>query len=239
MASRRAFVFDTPQDVPELIRSLSGQQPALVDLHVLPGQVLLSVGDAQWVAQMEAARAAYRRQHFSGPGLARRPLLCRPRLPADASLKLDFEIHEDGRRVREQIWRSALSPRRAWPWRRRRGWRAARSSGRRGAALGTDDAALQWTATPVEQGSGIWIRAGHDENPVDAGVAPFWRLRAAALAAALATARAVREHAPCPRVGRRRSAASPRAIGTGAAATIQWTATDGGGSGIWIRSWTR
>ena len=35
------LVFDTPH-VPELIRSLSGQQPALVDLHVLPGQVLLS-----------------------------------------------------------------------------------------------------------------------------------------------------------------------------------------------------
>ena len=75
------LVFDTPQDVPELIRSLSGQQPALVDLHVLPGQVLLS---GRW-----ATRNGWRRWKpwargvpsaaFLRSGLARRPLLCRPR----------------------------------------------------------------------------------------------------------------------------------------------------------------
>ena len=58
-------------------------------------------------------RAAYRRQHFSGPAWRAGRFVPPAWLPADASLKLDFEIHEDGRRVREQIWRSALSPRRA------------------------------------------------------------------------------------------------------------------------------
>ena len=104
-------------------------------------------------------------------------------LPADASLKLDFEIQEDGRRVREQIWRSALSPRRAQAAQRRlrdAGWRAARVPA---------GAAQRWerTARHCNGPRPRWNRAaaygsgaGHDENPVDAGVAPFWRLRAGA-----------------------------------------------------------
>ena len=159
------LVFDTPQDVPELIRSLSGQQPALVDLHVLPGQVLLSgkVGDAQWVAQMEAVGARRTVGSISQVRLGAPAAFVPPAwLPADASLKLDFEIHEDGRRVREQIWRSALSPRRAQAAQRRlrdAGWRAARVPAGAAQRWERDDAALQWTATPVEQGSGIWIRS--------------------------------------------------------------------------------
>lgn len=160
------LVFDTPQDVPELIRSLSGQQPALVDLHVLPGQVLLSgkVGDAQWVAQMEAVGARRTVGSISQVRLGAPAAFVPPAwLPADASLKLDFEIHEDGRRVREQIWRSALSPRRAQALAQRRlrdaGWRAARVPAGAAQRWERDDAALQWTATPVEQGSGIWIRS--------------------------------------------------------------------------------
>ncbi|WZB72244.1 hypothetical protein WJ968_12665 [Achromobacter xylosoxidans] len=160
------LVFDTPQDVPELIRSLSGQQPALVDLHVLPGQVLLSgkVGDAQWVAQMEAVGPRRTVGSISQVRLGAPAAFVPPAwLPADASLKLDFEIQEDERRVREQIWRSALSPRRAQALAQRRlrdaGWRAARVPAGAAQRWERDDAALQWTATPVEQGSGIWIRS--------------------------------------------------------------------------------
>lgn len=160
------LVFDTPQDVPELIRSLSGQQPALVDLHVLPGQVLLSgkVGDAQWVAQMEAVGARRTVGSISQVRLGAPAAFVPPAwLPADASLKLDFEIQEDGRRVREQIWRSALSARRAQALAQRRlrdaGWRAARVPAGAAQRWERDGAALQWTATPVEQGSGIWIRS--------------------------------------------------------------------------------
>lgn len=160
------LVFDTPQDVPELIRSLSGQQPALVDLRVLPGQVLLSgkVGDAQWVAQMEAVGARRTVGSISQVRLGAPAAFVPPAwLPADASLKLDFEIQEDGRRVREQIWRSALSPRRAQALAQRRlrdaGWRAARVPAGAAQRWERDDAALQWTATPVDQGSGIWIRS--------------------------------------------------------------------------------
>ena len=160
------LVFDTPQDVPELIRSLSGQQPALVDLRVLPGQVLLSgkVGDAQWVARMEAVGARRTVGSISQVRLGAPAAFVPPAwLPADASLKLDFEIQEDGRRVREQIWRSALSPRRAQALAQRRlrdaGWRAARVPAGAAQRWERDGAALQWTATPVEQGSGIWIRS--------------------------------------------------------------------------------
>ena len=165
MVSRRACSCSTRRRTcRNSYASLSGQQPALVDLRVLPGQVLLSgkVGDAQWVARMEAGGAAYRRQHFQVRLGAPAAFVPPAWLPADASLKLDFEIQEDGRRVREQIWRSALSPRRAQVCAAspaRRGLARRACSGRRGAALGTDGAALQWTATPVEQGSGIWIRS--------------------------------------------------------------------------------
>ena len=180
------LVFDTPQDVPELIRSLSGQQPALVDLHVLPGQVLLSGrwatrnGWRRWKPWARGVPSAAFLRSGSAPAAFVPPAW----LPADASLKLDFEIHEDGRRVREQIWRSALSPRRAQALAQRRlrdaGWRAARvPAARRSAGNGTtrhcNGPRPRWNRAAA-YGSG----AGHDENPVDAGVAPFWRLRAGA-----------------------------------------------------------
>ena len=119
-------------------------------------------------------------------------------LPADASLKLDFEIHEDGRRVREQIWRSALSPRRAQARRSvacatrvgaPREFRQARRSAGNGTTRHCNGPRPRWNRA-----------ARHMDQELDTMktlLMRAWRRFGAyglALAAALATAWAVREH---------------------------------------------
>ena len=160
------LVFGTPQDVPELIRSLSGQQPALMicvcclDGFCCRERWATRNGWRGWKPGARRTVGSISQVRLGAPAAFVPPAW----LPADASLKLDFEIQEDGRRVREQIWRSALSPRRAQALAQRRlrdaGWRAARVFRQARRSAGEQDgAALQWTATPVEQGSGIWIRS--------------------------------------------------------------------------------
>ena len=109
----RVLVFDTPLGTPELIRYLSGQQPALTDLNVLSGQAILSgqVGQERWVVQMEGLGARRTAGSISVINLLAAPDHPWPAwLPAGARLRLDVAVMEEGVLVSERIWQYALPP---------------------------------------------------------------------------------------------------------------------------------
>lgn len=117
-APAQVLVFDAPRSAPELIRFLSGQQPALADLNVLPGQTILSgqVGHEQWVVQMEGLGP--RRTAGSISAVDTRAAAGQPRppwLPAGARLRLDIAVLDQGVKVSERIWQYDLPPERVAP----------------------------------------------------------------------------------------------------------------------------
>ncbi len=124
-------VFDAPLGVPELIRTLSDQQPALVDLRVLPGQAILSgsVNESLWVVQIEGigeTRAVGSISAMSA-GPAAFTLRQPPEwLPEGSRLRFDFSVLEGSQRVTDEVWTHSLPPKQLRPLIRRnlttRGW---------------------------------------------------------------------------------------------------------------------
>ncbi|MEN4919744.1 hypothetical protein ABE485_13790 [Achromobacter spanius] len=109
----QVLVFDVPQRPAAVARALSGQQPALADLHVLPGQLILSglVGDEHWIARMEAAGAERTVGSISTMSVRAAPSVPRPAwLPDGARLRLDVSVMEHGAKMSERIWQHALPP---------------------------------------------------------------------------------------------------------------------------------
>ncbi len=163
----QVLVFDAPVNAPELIRLLSRQQPALVDLQVFPGRVLLSgqVGGAWWVAQMQSPGSGRSVGSISSIRALAAPAGGAPAwLPANARLRLDFTVLEGGVKVSEYIWQHPLPPARLALLLQqgllRDGWQRA---GNEPAGAGRQSwrrqgARLQWTLVPLESGSGLWVR---------------------------------------------------------------------------------
>ncbi|WP_447918928.1 hypothetical protein [Achromobacter aegrifaciens] len=160
----RVLIFDTPLGTSELIRYLSGQQPALTDLNVLSGQAILSgrVGQERWVVQMEGMGARRTAGSISAVNLLAAPGSPLPAwLPAGARLRLDVAVMEGGVLVSERIWQYALPPGQVAPLLEARltqnGWRRMPAS---------DEAAHWWTRrgvrmrlslVPLDGGSGLLV----------------------------------------------------------------------------------
>ena len=165
-APMQALVFDAPVDVPELIKVLSRQQPAFSDLQIRQGQAILSgwVGDAFWVAQLGSPEGGRSIGSVSSITPVAAVVTDVPDwLPADAQPMLDFTVRQGRGTVVESIWRHFLAPSRLAPVLRQgllragwqqldRGWAVAwQSWQQRGERL-------QWMLTPLDGGSGLWIR---------------------------------------------------------------------------------
>lgn len=109
----QVLVFDTPQSAAALTRSLSRQQPALIDLNVLPGRLLLSgqVGRDQWVVQMQSTAQGRTFGTISSLRVAAPSSEAPPSwLPGGARLRLDIALMEAGVKVSERIWQHVLPP---------------------------------------------------------------------------------------------------------------------------------
>lgn len=159
----QVLVFDVPQSPRDLVLALSRQQPALADLHVLPGQLILSgrVGDDHWMAQMEGAGKG--RTVGSISSISARTVPANPQpawLPEGARVRLDVAVMEDGVKVSERIWQHALPPAKMAPLLeaglKRHGWTRGLEAG----------AAQWWTRerermmlllVPVGAGSGLRV----------------------------------------------------------------------------------
>lgn len=166
-APMQALVFDAPVDVPELIRHLSRQQPALDDLYVLPGQVILSgrVGEAFWMAQLASPAAGRSVGRLSSIQPSAAPTMDLPVwLPTHARSRLNFTVLEAGLKVSEDIWQHPLPPARLTPLLRqgllRDGWHSAESDQAAGAwqSWRRQDERLQWVVVALDAGSGLWVR---------------------------------------------------------------------------------
>ncbi|MCY1540968.1 hypothetical protein D9M68_766380 [compost metagenome] len=155
----QVLVFDAPHSAPELIRFLSGRQPALADLNVLPGQAILSgqVGHEQWVVQMEGLGP---RRTVGSISTIRLDAAAGPPepswLPAGARLRLDIGVLDQGVKVTERIWQYDSPPERVAP--------------RLEAALKQDG----WEASPAADGGSQWWTRGKARlrislMPLDAG----------------------------------------------------------------------
>lgn len=109
----QVWVFDVPQSPSAFARSLAAQQPALADLHVLPGQLILSgrVGDDRWVAHMEKVGADRTRGSISAISVRAVPTAHLPGwLPKGARVRSDVAVMEAGVKVSDRIWQYALPP---------------------------------------------------------------------------------------------------------------------------------
>jgi hypothetical protein len=173
----QVWVFDVPQSPSALARTLAAQQPALADLHVLPGQLILSgrVGDDQWVAQMERAGADRTVGSISAINLRAAPSAHLPGwLPKGARVRSDVVVIEEGVKVSDRIWQYALPAQelaaRLDVGLRRSGWtpqadmddirdeKAARSGGRPpgvGQWWTRERERMKLWLVPVEGGSGL------------------------------------------------------------------------------------
>ena len=163
----QVVVFDTPATAPDLIRMLSAQQPALADLNVVPGQLILSgrIGDEQWVVQMQRTHDGRTVGSISSMRLA--PASNLPAslptpswLPAGARLHLDVVVMDAGVRVSERIWRHALPPARLAPLVQagllRDGWRRQSEEGAVQSWARRNDR-MQISVMPLETGSGLRV----------------------------------------------------------------------------------
>jgi len=170
-------LLDMPVPVSQAISMLAARYPVLSDLGVYAGQAVLS-GQAAgrfWVAVLEPAGPRRTRGSLSvlataaGAGAVRRPGW----LPANARLRLDFDIDDDGRPSTQQIWTLALPVASAWrvvaEGLRREGWRAdpvasdpAKSAVGRWARGRTR---LQVTIAAADGGSGILLQQQDEATP--------------------------------------------------------------------------
>lgn len=160
----RVLVFDAPVRVSALIRMLSAQQPALTNLNVLPGQVILSgeVEAEQWIAQLQSAGSD--RSVGTISTLRLNPaaeLPSPPWLPQGARLRLNLGFMEKGGKVSELIWQHALPPDRMMPLLhsalRREGWRFETESGT-SQSWERAGQRMQISLMPLEEGSGLHVR---------------------------------------------------------------------------------
>lgn len=178
----QVWVFDAPQSPSALAKTLTTQQPALADLHVLPGQLILSgrVGDERWVAQLENAGADRTVGSLSAIAVRAAPTAHLPRwLPKGARVRSDVVVMESGVKVSDRVWQYALPPQKLASLLdaalRRTGWMPQGDPDSEGAAMAVSGArarrgaasagAGQWWArerermklwlVPVEGGSGL------------------------------------------------------------------------------------
>lgn len=164
----QAVVFDAPVDVPELIRTLSLQQPALRDLTVLPGMAILSgrVGEALWMAMLASPVAGRSVGSVSSLQVSTTRLDAPPPawLPPPARLRLDVVAVDGGARVSERIWQHPLPPARlasiTRQGLRRQGWQddANRAEAGDWQSWHRRGERLYWLVLPLDAGSGLWIR---------------------------------------------------------------------------------
>lgn len=167
----QVLVFDAPRSPAVLARDLSAQQPAMTDLHVLPGQLILSgsVGDDRWVAQLEGAGAGRTVGSISAVSVRAAPTASRPAwLPDGARVRMDVAVLEGGVKVSERIWQHALPPEKIAglleAGLRRAGWKQE-SAAEPGQAGALRTGAGQWWTNerermklwlvPIETGSGL------------------------------------------------------------------------------------
>ncbi|AVJ27271.1 hypothetical protein CLM73_09200 [Achromobacter spanius] len=109
----QVWVFDVPQRPSAFAKALTAQQPALADLHVLPGQLILSgrVGNDRWVAQMERAGADRTVGSLSAVSVRAAPTAQLPGwLPKGARVRSDVAVMESGVKVSDRIWQYAVPP---------------------------------------------------------------------------------------------------------------------------------
>jgi hypothetical protein len=178
----QVWVFDAPQSPSAVARTLAKQQPALADLHVMPGQLILSgrVGDERWVAQLENAGADRTVGSLSAISVRAAPSAHLPGwLPKGARVRSDVAVMESGVKVSDRIWQYTLPPQKLAELLdaalRRTGWRPQDDPDSEGAAIAASAAtaglgapsagAGQWWArerermklwlVPVEGGSGL------------------------------------------------------------------------------------
>lgn len=160
----QVLAFDAPLSASELIRYLSGQQPALADLNVLPGQAILSgqVGHEQWVVQMEGVEPRRTVGSISTLNLRSAPARPEPAwLPVGARLRLDVEVLDQGVKVSDRIWQYDTPPASVAPrleaGLRRDGWlRPLAASEPQWWIKGT--ARLRISLVPLDGGSGLLAR---------------------------------------------------------------------------------
>ncbi len=160
----QVLVFDTPLSPPELIRTLSGQQPGLTDLNVLSGQAILSgqVGRQRWVVQMEGLGARRTAGSISAVSLQDEPGKSLPDwLPPGARIRLDVVMQEDGVRVSERIWQYALPPAQVAPMLEARllqhGWRRLPASGDSAPWWSRQGKRMRLSLVPLDGGSGLLV----------------------------------------------------------------------------------
>ena len=109
----QVWVFDVPQSPSAVAKTLAAQQPALADLHVLPGQLILSgrVGNDRWVAQLESAGMDRTVGSLSAISVRAAPTAQLPGwLPKGARVKSDVAVMESGIKVSDRIWQYAVPP---------------------------------------------------------------------------------------------------------------------------------
>lgn len=109
----QVWVFDVPQRPSAFAKALAAQQPALADLHVLPGQLILSgrVGNDRWVAQMERAGVDRTVGSLSAISVRAAPSAQLPGwLPKGARVRSDVAVMESGVKVSDRIWQYAVPP---------------------------------------------------------------------------------------------------------------------------------
>ena len=109
----QVLVFDAPQSMLDLMRTLSSQQPALTDLIVLPGRILLSgqVGQDHWVAQLQGTESGRTAGTIATLSVASSIGETRPAwLPVGWRLRLDVAVLESSVKVADRIWQHALPP---------------------------------------------------------------------------------------------------------------------------------
>ncbi len=107
----QVWVFDVPQSPSAVAKTLAAQQPALADLHVLPGQLILSglVGNDRWVAQLESAGTDRTVGSFSAISVRAAPTAQLPGwLPKGARVRSDVAVMESGVKVSDRIWQYAM-----------------------------------------------------------------------------------------------------------------------------------
>lgn len=109
----QVWVFDVPQSPSAVAKTLAAQQPALADLHVLPGQLILSgrIGSDRWVAQLESAGMDRTVGSLSAISVRAAPTAQLPGwLPKGARAKSDVAVMESGVKVSDRIWQYAVPP---------------------------------------------------------------------------------------------------------------------------------
>lgn len=165
------LVFDAPQSPSALARTLSAQQPALADLHVLPGQLILSghVGAERWVVQMEGAGGDRTVGSLSAINVRAAATVARPAwLPEGMRVKSDVTAMDAGVKVSDRIWQHAMPPKELADLLdaglRRAGWSPEREADAALPGVRPGGAGQWWTRerermklwlVPVEGGSGV------------------------------------------------------------------------------------